>query len=84
MWKTVESLLGEKMDRYTIVEIPEYLEDDTFKKVFSSDAAEDIGSFMWGRSSGKYAIYKYDRLAPAAHICSEIQELISYLKNIKD
>lgn len=70
------------MEKYIVVAIPENLDDDILEEVFSSDFEKDIGSFMWGRSSGKYAIYKNRKLARLAHICSEIQELESYLKNL--
>jgi hypothetical protein len=41
--------------------------------------AKDVAVFMWGKPSGKYIIYKNNRLAHYAHLYPDIDFLEEYL-----
>jgi hypothetical protein len=70
------------MDKYSVFYLTKNLPPG-YEKEFKFTDANDVAIFMWGRSAGKYLIYKNGNLAYLSHLYADVSKLEKYLDELK-
>ena len=67
------------MKNFDVIKLPMWFPSIDKLEHWSFDTAKEVAIFMWGRSIGKYAIYKHGELAFLSHVYSDVSGLEKYL-----
>ena len=71
-------------DQYIILELGKVYENPIFPiGAWRFSTAERVGSFMWGKFTGHYLIYKNGHLAGSCHLYRDITSLTKYLDELE-
>jgi len=76
------SLYNNKLQPYFIYKLAPDL-PLRFENYWGFDTAGEVAGFLWGKSIGKYLIYKYGHLVFVAHLYHDVKELKKCLENFK-
>ena len=68
-----------KKDIFDIIKIPDRYPTIMTPECWEFKTPQEVGTFMWGRSTGQYIIYKNGELAYLHHLYANISELEIYL-----